>query len=237
MLLLRLLQLLKQRSVMPRMLSLSEPLSDLTGSMVTILTLLLIGFLVTVHLLACFWFSVQVSPKALKSAGLDTCRSTVLDTPWALQAHQRCRGKLTQDAGLLCSWLESNDDLHSEACDTSSRPLLPYPENQFDRSKPRVSSPQSPLQIRQWVFHSGGSLETKMVLWLACLYWSSSAGDGFTAGTTAERACAILGQILVVNCLGAFIIANLVQARQEEAESVWLVAAAKLPLPPGHRGL
>lgn len=52
-------------------------------------------------------------------------------------------------------------------------------------------------------------------LYAACYYWSSSAGDGFAANSTAERLCAVLGQITVVNGLGAFIVALLLSAVQE----------------------
>eukprot|EP01026_Neomeris_dumetosa_P050175 TRINITY_DN4393_c0_g2_i3.p1 TRINITY_DN4393_c0_g2~~TRINITY_DN4393_c0_g2_i3.p1 ORF type:complete len:639 (+),score=56.77 TRINITY_DN4393_c0_g2_i3:75-1991(+) len=53
---------------------------------------------------------------------------------------------------------------------------------------------------------------SRLQLYVAAFYWSSSAGDGFAATTTSERVCAIVGQFLVVNGMGAFIIASIMRA-------------------------
>lgn len=57
-----------------------------------------------------------------------------------------------------------------------------------------------------------GSSEARSHLWVAAFYWASSAGDGFDTTTTDERICAIVGQILVVNLFGAFIISSILSA-------------------------
>lgn len=51
--------------------------------------------------------------------------------------------------------------------------------------------------------------------YIACFYWGSSAGDGFDANSTYERVCAIIGQFLVVNGAGSFIIAGTIRALEE----------------------
>lgn len=66
----RLLQLAKLPAALRTMLRLSDPVADKTGSLVTILVLLLIAFLLVAHFLGCMWFLVQSrQPCVYASAG------------------------------------------------------------------------------------------------------------------------------------------------------------------------
>eukprot|EP01025_Chloroclados_australasicus_P065068 TRINITY_DN8803_c0_g2_i2.p1 TRINITY_DN8803_c0_g2~~TRINITY_DN8803_c0_g2_i2.p1 ORF type:complete len:653 (-),score=68.03 TRINITY_DN8803_c0_g2_i2:175-2133(-) len=70
--------------------------------------------------------------------------------------------------------------------------------------------------VESWLaseqFGTGVSYYDRFQLYVASYYWASSAGDGFDATTTAERIVSIIGQFLVVNGMGAFIIASIMRA-------------------------
>ena len=45
--------------------------------------------------------------------------------------------------------------------------------------------------------------------WIASFYWGSTAGDGFTSVNTRERCVGILGIVVVVNAIKAYIISSI----------------------------
>ena len=57
-------------------------------------------------------------------------------------------------------------------------------------------------------------------LYVACLYWATSAGDSFGANSTPERLCAIGAQVVIVNAVASFIITGIMSAMEDFNDSV-----------------
>ena len=57
-------------------------------------------------------------------------------------------------------------------------------------------------------------------LYVACIYWATSAGDSFDANSTPERLTAIGGQVVIVNAVASFIITGIMSAMEDFNDSV-----------------
>ena len=58
-------------------------------------------------------------------------------------------------------------------------------------------------------------LSDRVILYINCYYWASSAGDAYTAQNTSEKIFAIIMQITIENLFMAYILASIISAMEE----------------------